>query len=71
MNYQPGYHPYIEPPTRAEADADAALDTAQRPDPDTQLCIAAWVTHDRSGWLRCPACNPQISTNTSQNGTTA
>lgn len=60
MNYQPGYHPYVEPPTRAEADADAVHDITQRPDPDTQLCIAAWVTHDHYEWLACDFCQGRL-----------
>lgn len=58
--YQPGYHPYVEPPTRAEAEADAALDTPLQPNPDTRLCIAAWITHDRESWAACDFCQGRL-----------
>jgi hypothetical protein len=53
--YVPGYMPYTEGPTLAECEWDEAQNEPL-PAPDTRLCLAGWISHNREQWEACPYC---------------
>lgn len=46
----------VDMPTRAEAEADAAITTTR--DPNKRSCIGVWAMHTLEEQAACPHCNP-------------
>ena len=53
-HHAPGYMPYTDPPTLAEATADAAFDPPR--DPNVTTCVARWVQHTTVERSLCDFC---------------